>query len=724
MANNVIIPYSGVTVVGTAQDKTQTDNVYLLGASTDKIVGIGGNLNVIGLSPPGTDTGNSVYLYSYLGSISGVTDNVTLNGSGNSLTNIMPKGMITPITGSTINDTVLGNGGFNTVNLTDVTNSTVNVNIGVDGSATAPVGHNTVNIANSGPTAFNTVNLGGPINSVTLNGDATNTVNTLTGGGSTVTIGSKDDDLFGWSSTVTFSGTGNTLNGGDENFTVSGSIGSSTVHVGDGENSITMGGAGNTVSVWGGDNMINAGGGFSHVTILGLDGTGAAIPTDPDGPDDAPVPLSPTDWVTISGASDSVSATYENVNIWGTTISGATVSLGNGNNSVVLSGTGGGNHVTVGNGGNAISVTGPGNTSNNNVIIVGDGANGVTLSGNTNTVTVNDPTGIGNDIVQLGAGTGDTVALGHAAGSVTGTGLGLTTVTQAGPNTVAVMLANGTGHITLGDGNDSVTANGNGTTVSAGNGNNTVTANGGGDTITLGNGANTVAANGGSDTFTFGNGNNTVTANGNSDKFTFGNGNNTLTANGNNDSGMFSTPFFGGNNTLVATGSGGTWTFKENAASTVTATLGSNDSLTQGRGSLDATLLGSGDSVTLSMVNSIGTTITANGNNDNFEFMNNSGGALVLNPSSTGDNLRFDGTSTDFTGTATVSGLNAESGPLADNVFMNGLYTAGGAHITSFAQMESALSLTPTGDVLSLLGGGEIKFAANTVFNPSSFHFT
>ena len=689
MANNVIIPYSGVTVVGTAQDKTQTDNFYLLGGSSNTLVGIGGNLNVVGLSPPGTDTNNSIYLYSYLGSISGVTDNFTLHGSGNRLTNIMPKGMITPITGSTINDTVLGNGGSNAVNLTAVSNSTVNVNIGVDPSATAPAGHNTVAIANSGAMAFNTVNLGGPINTVTLNGDATNTVNTLTGGGSTVTIGSKDDDLFGWSSSVTFSGTGNTLTGGDENFTVSGSVGSSTVHVGDGENSITLGGAGNTVSVWGGDNFINAGGGGSHVTILGLDGTGAATPTDSDAPpgDDAPVPLSPTDWVTISGAGDSVSATYENVNIWGTTISGAVVMLGNGNNSVVLSGTGGGNHVTVGNGGNAISVTGPGNTSSNNVIIVGNGANGVTLSGNTNTVTVNDPTGVGNDIVQLGAGTGDVVHLGDAAGSVTGTGLGTTTVTQAGPNTVMVNLS-GIGNITLGDGNDIVNVGGAGSTITAGNGNNTVTANN------------------------------------NNDKFTFGNGNNNVTANGNNDTGMFSTPFFGGNNTLVATGSGDVWTFKENAASTVTATLGSNDSLTQGRGSLDATLLGSGDSVTISMVNSIGTTITANGNNDNFEFMNNSGGALVLNPSSTGDNLRFDGTSMDFTGTATVSGLNAESGALADNVFMNGLYTTGGAHITSFTQMSDAMSLTPTGEVLPLLGGGEIKFAANTAFNPGSFHYS
>ena len=157
----------------------------------------------------------------------------------------------------------------------------------------------------------------------------------------------------------------------------------------------------------------------------------------------------------------------------------------------------------------------------------------------------------------------------------------------------------------------------------------------------------------------------------------------------------------------------------ETAASTVTATLGSNDTLSQGRGSLDATLLGAGDTVNLSMVNSIGTTITANGNNETFDFMNNSGGALVLNPSSTGDNLTFNGASNNFAGTATVSGLST-----SDSVTLADLFTTGGAHITSFNQMLNAMSFTPTGEVLALQGGGELKFGATTVLSPGSFHFT
>src|SRR5580698_6742271 len=92
MANNVIIPNSGVTVVGTAQDNTQTDNFYLLGGSSNQIVGSGGNINVNSLSPTETDTNNAIFLKSISGAISGVTDNFTLDGSANSLTNTRPLG--------------------------------------------------------------------------------------------------------------------------------------------------------------------------------------------------------------------------------------------------------------------------------------------------------------------------------------------------------------------------------------------------------------------------------------------------------------------------------------------------------------------------------------------------------------------------------------------------------------------------------------------------------
>jgi hypothetical protein len=731
MANNVVITDSGVVVFGSALDNTQTDNFFNFGTD-NTIEGEGGNINVTGLA---TDSATTVVLNSVSGAITGVSDTFTLDGSANSLIDT------TPTAASTINFTVLGNGGFNGVDVTNAPGSTVTVKVGVDPTAFAPAGHNTVdidtlpggtnNVSLGGADntvdligSTNTVSIGGAGSTVTLDGMATNSV-TLGGGGATVTIGFADDNHFGFTSTVTFAGTGNLLNGGDEDYTVSGSTGSSTVHVGDGENSITLGGSSNTVSVWGGDNTIVAGTGpvgNQHVTILGVDGLNTPTP-EPDA-DDAPVPLSPTDYVTISGVGDSVAATYENVNIWGTAIGGATVTLGNGNNTVVLAAAGsiapGGNHVTVGNGGNGIAVGG-----GSNVITVGNGANGVTLNDNGNTVTVNDPTGVGNDIVQLEAGTGDTVNLGHAAGSVTGTGpaTGLTTVTQSGPNAVAVNLNNGIGHITLGNGTDSVTANGNGTTITAGGGNDIVTANGNGDTISLGGGNNTVTANGVGDTISVGGGNNTVTANGGADKFTFGNGNNSLTANGGDNTGTFGTAGAGGNNTLVATGSGDVWTFNENPASTVTATIGSigmaGDTLNQTGGALDATIWGHGKALNLTDVATVGTTINSDGNAETFD-LTNSGGVLNLNPAATGNMLTINGVAKDYSQSLSITNLTT-----VGTVDLEGLYNpTTGAHIGTFSEFLADLTPTGTGDVLHLQGGGSITFVATTAFKASQFAFS
>ena len=189
MANNVVITDSVVVVFGTALNNTQTDNFFNFGTG-NTIVGEGGNINVIGLT---TDSNTAVILNSTTGAITGVTDNFTLDGNTNSLTDS------TATSGSTINFTVNGGGGANTVDVTNASTSTITV------SATGPAGGNSVTIDNAGGT--NTVSLGGLVNAVTLNGDATNTA-TFTAGSATVTIGSSDDNLFGNASTVTFAGTG------------------------------------------------------------------------------------------------------------------------------------------------------------------------------------------------------------------------------------------------------------------------------------------------------------------------------------------------------------------------------------------------------------------------------------------------------------------------------------------------------------------------------------
>lgn len=707
---------------GDAQDATQTDSYLLMGPSGVTIQSQGGNLDITPITS--TDTNTTILLNNELtnggaggGPITGVNDVLTVDGGSNSLTN---KDLFTSaydaIDGSTISFTVQGNGGTNSVDLEKLSSSTVTVVIG--DPASSPAGHNTVTIENKG--GFNTVDVGGAHNTVTLNGDASNTV-ILTGGGATVAIGSpNDDDLFGNTSMVTFAGAGNSLTGGDENFKVSGSTGNSIVTVGDGENTIAMAGIKNQVTVWGGDNTINAGGSGAIVKILGLDGANSATaPTAPD-PEDPGVPTNPTDIVTIAGAGDSVAATYENVDILGTGVtSTATISLGNGANMILLRGVGG-NIVHVGDGGNSINASG-----GNSQYYLGDGANTVAFAGNgnNNTVAVTDPTGVGLDKVFLGGATNSSVQLDHAGGVVSGTATsGTTTVTQSGPNAVTVNLGNGTGNITLGDGNDTVNANGDGTIVKAGNGNNSVGASGNNDQFTFGNGNNLVSAGGNTDTFTFGNGNNTVAANGNTDTFTFGNGDNVLHANGNNDIGAFGTPNSGGNNILQATGSGDQWTFNENASSTVKAVLGSNDTLTQTNGRLITQLGGAGDTLNLNGVtNSSG--IMTGGNNETIDFTNGAGGHVTLNPSSTGNNVTISGSSeslNNYAGHISLSVVNS-----TDTVTLDDLFSAGGAAITSVGQMYGlTTALTGGGRQLLLAGGGEINFASGQGYSPTVFKFT
>ena len=380
---------------GNAIDNTQTDQFQVYG-SGNIIETIGGNLIVNGgsLAPFGQDTATTIFQ----GTSFGVTDQITLDGGGNTLDGLGS------LFGSTVTYTVKGGGGANSVSLNNFGGTT-------------------------------TLSLGGPGNTVILNGDAANKI-TSTGGGASVSVGSSDDNLFGNSTSIYLGGTGNKVSGGDEDFLVKG--GQGRVVLGDGTNSVILGGGGNNVTVGGGNNTINAGGSTATVNIVGVDGTNGPVYA----PDifDGPVPPSPTDYVTIAGTKDKVTATYENVIIFGTAVtSAATISLGDGNNAIILGGTGG-NTVTVGNGANSINATGSSSSYK-----LGDGPNGVTLSGNSNLVSVTDPAGVGLDKVQLGAGQNNKVSLDHAAGSVAGTAtVGTTRVTQTGHNAVTVNLNNGT----------------------------------------------------------------------------------------------------------------------------------------------------------------------------------------------------------------------------------------------------------------------------------------
>jgi hypothetical protein len=599
-------------MAGTAIDNTQTDIFQIFGGGNTileqygNLLAVGGNGAAFG---SGWDADTTVMIGG-----TGVTDSIALDGGNNSLGNAAGS----PLSGATVTFTVTGlngtpggnrvnlanpngtntvtlSGGSNTVTLSgpaasNTVTSTGSATVSVSGATnTVTIGSGTVTLTG---TNSNSVTVGS--GTVTANGNTTNTV-TFGAGASTANIGGSDDNMFGYGSGVTLSGNGNTVFGGDENFTIAGGASGNLIWLGDGTNTVSLTGTGNLVAVGGGVNTVNAGGSSATVAILGQDGTDAPAFT-PESDDTPYVTASPTDTVTIAGASDFVTATYENLNVIGMSVTAAaTVTADDGNDSVLLGGTGG-DSVTLGNGGNTIDASG-----NGSIFTVGNGVNGITLSGNNNTVQVIPSTGGGTDIVQLGFGANNNVALGNAGGSVTdwapfGTN---TTVNQTGMRAVTVNLHSGTGAILLGDGadnvtaggngasiivgsgndtvngggsgdfisaglvsgnglgNDTVTANGAGTAILLANGNNTVVANGAGDGIQVGGGANNITANGSTDTITGGNGNNTpVIANGAGDVITFGSGNNNITAGGGDDTIAVGTVGGSGNNTIVANGGG------------------------------------------------------------------------------------------------------------------------------------------------------------------------
>ena len=696
----------GMFVAGTAIDNTQTDYFAVFGANNTileqfgNLVVNGGNGACFGL---GWDTNTSITIGG-----TGVTDSITLDGGGNSLQGT--------VSGAVVTETVGGNNGSAGGNSVTLTNR-----LGITG-----------------------LSLGGANDSVILNGDASNSV-LLGGAAGFVQIGSADDGLFGYRSSVGLTGAGNVVVGGDENLSVTGGSDGNLVVLGDGNSNIILTGGANIVSVGGGNNTISVSGGLSTIVIQGIDGTSppAFVPDAGDAPF---VTASPTDDITIAGANNFVAATYENVNVLGQNVAAATVNLGDGNNTVLLGGIGG-NTVTLGNGDNLIDATGDGSFYQ-----LGAGANVVTLNGDANTVLIQDPLGVGTDAVSLGSGVGDLVNLAAAGGSVaeTGSGSSTTTVVQTGARAVTASLGGATAIVSLGDGNDSVTANGAMSTIILGGGNDTITANGSQDLVVAGGGNDTVAANGDQSTVILGNGDNNVIANGVQAQVMVGNGNNTILADGSGPSpgagaqitagsgtnsitadGNDSTVTVGvvgavppsGNLTLSATGSNDSLKVNASAASTDTITVGSDDVLSVMNGT--ATITGTaGNSFVLNGLNS-GSTVYEIGNS-NMTFLGSDSCALIhLNPASTGDVLTVQGgPGKTYAGAVEISGFGNN-----DQVDLQGLVGAvthadfgslsGNALFTAvLANMQDG----PIGDTVALVGGGSLKFDAPVAaFTATSF---
>jgi hypothetical protein len=145
-------------------------------------------------------------------------------------------------------------------------------------------------------------------------------------GGNTILAGSQFDQAHR-DVTIRVNGLGNTIDGGDANFTIFGSTGGTAVSLGNGDDSITFGGQNNNITVGLGRNVIVAGTGNDHVTVVGYPtsasissgenvtfaGTGNSFSNDtsnvnPMFPGGLPLPV-PT---TISGGSGD-----GNYNLWG-----------------------------------------------------------------------------------------------------------------------------------------------------------------------------------------------------------------------------------------------------------------------------------------------------------------------------------------------------------------------------------------------------------------------
>ena len=171
--------------------------------------------------------------------------------------------------------------------------------------------------------------------------------------------------------------------------------------------------------------------------------------------------------------------------------------------------------VTAGNGNDAIVLSG-----GNNTVALGGGNDAVAAGGGNNSVTV----GNGNDVILLGNGN-DTVTAGNGNDGI---------VLGGGNNTVA--LGGGNDAVAAGGGNDSVTVGNGNDVILLGNGNDTVTAGNGIDGIVLGGGNDAVALGGGNDAVAAGSGNDTVTAGNGNDVVLLGNGNDTIGLGGGSNS--------------------------------------------------------------------------------------------------------------------------------------------------------------------------------------------
>lgn len=516
----------------------------------------------------------------------------------------------------------------------------------------------------------------------------------------TIISGGADDQIYTGQGFATvnlgaFAGVTDTVNVGGAFNTIftapGGHVGSTlTVQGGTGHNSVTLQNAGgiNSVSLQGMYNVITVNGKANNLIFAGAGHDKVTVGY----PNDGAYGYKAT--VNAAGTNNTVLGGDESFQVVGGQGYDA-ISLGNGNNSIVESGSR--DRITLGTGSNTVTDYG--------------GAATLTFLG-----TVFPPGT--NQLIKLG-GTNNTVTeMNWAFGSARNFNI---TVTNGGHG--SFILGNGLNKlVTDGDynyiqmgtpwnkpaGYDSVQANGNSNTIQLGNGNNVVQANGANDWISLGNGANSVTANGINDILSAGNGNNNVFASGAGDNITLGDGNNGVTANGDhtqltigNGSNAVNA---GGNGDTIALGTGNN-----------TVNAGGNNDVITSAGGKGSFTIGSSSSLTLT-ASSVGTTVNSTGMMNSIELMGNANASISDSPMFGGEmSLQLDATAGSYAGNVSVTGF--QNDPLG----MIDLH--GFAGITNFAQLQMHSSSDGAGGTLIHLGAGSLDLVATATLNQTQFSF-
>ena len=203
-------------------------------------------------------------------------------------------------------------------------------------------------------------------------------------------------------------------------------------------------------------------------------------------------------------------------------LTGWGMAINKGDGSYSITGAGGGGTITLGNGNQTIVLSDPPGSADGavsgsqNKITLGNGNQTVTTLGNSNIIT----TGAGTSVINAGVSYNHITVGATASGTtvLSATGYG-DVFTSTGAGNVSVSGATGNAQVNLAGGNQAVTLGGSGNTVTVGNGNSIIVGGTGQDSVHTGAGNSSIAVIGYNNVLDAGAGNNSLSGGYGSDVF-------------------------------------------------------------------------------------------------------------------------------------------------------------------------------------------------------------